>query len=136
FSKGFQPPENTLELGPFRWTGPGTVSLGDFANVPSTAQTVRVRLLGSLSPEQLELRLSLNDALVPLTKKPMTPGFIFEGALPTELRGQSTFHAEFAVPKVLRPSNLNASSPDQRWLGIMFAWIEFLSAQPRSAANS
>jgi hypothetical protein len=69
----------------------------------------------------------------------MAPGAIFEGALPTELHGQTTLHMEFTIPKTLRPCDLNAYSPDHRWLGVMFAWIEFLFAEPTSpaiAANS
>lgn len=124
---GWYFPEVSPETGPFRWSGPETLSVCEFADVPGASRHLRIRLAGAISEDQFQIEAKINGAELLLTRENMRPGFVFCGTLPELRDGPARVRVELRVPRTVRPCDVNPNSMDERRLGVMFSWIEFLS---------
>lgn len=125
-TRGWYFPEASPDSPPFRWTGPDTQSVFEFTEIPPRCNCVRIRLAGALFEDQLAIEIEINGRPVPLKREAQPPGALFEGSLEEGELNAGATRIELTVPRVIRPCDLNAGSPDQRSLGVRFSWIEFL----------
>ena len=116
--------------GGVRWTGPGTVSRLDLPVTADQDVQVRFRVMFILDKEMLpQVELHVNDANIPLKfAADEMNAILFTGTIPAAvLANDKPFtRVEFHLPRTIAPHELYPNNPDERKLGLLLNWIEFL----------
>ena len=116
--------------GGVRWTGPGHVSRLDLPVIAEHDIQVRFRVMFVLDKDMLsQIELHVNNTAIPLRfEADETNAILFTGVIPAEiLANDKPFtRVEFHLPRTIAPHEIYPNNPDERKLGILLNWIEFL----------
>ncbi|MEN0019923.1 MAG: sulfotransferase family 2 domain-containing protein [Planctomycetota bacterium] len=117
-----------------RWTGPATTTHLDLPLAIDKPLRLRCRLCALDTRVLGSLRLTANGHAVELRSWPMCdpprPDMTFDGVLtPDMLRENDAYcRLAFEVDDVIRPTDIDPDSTDERLLGLHFAWLEIMPA--------